>query len=224
MLDKYKVLQCLENKKEEFQYFNQNNSDDLNKLRKSFEKMHNISEEQIAKKLLETETPGALPSKEWDENCPVVKFHTRWHNHQDSRQWAHNILLNRPTFSVDGSQILPSKDFSPPVAAVQVSKFENLHTSCGQYTKDIEFDIISPKELNDKEQEFSTIDHYVNFKRFELEIDTIIDYIQNKAFQEVKPVVFFDGSLIISFITAEGATGRNKQLRDDYINKITYLS
>ena len=42
-------------------------------------------------------------------------------DHREARTWAFNVLLNRPVLAVDGSQIAPTKDIWPPVAAVRKS-------------------------------------------------------------------------------------------------------
>lgn len=224
MLDKYKVIESLENKKSEFLSFKTDYSEDLLSLKLKLEALFEVSAKDIIINLeSKTEAPGALPTNEWDLNKLIISFDKLWDNHEQARTWAYNILLDKITVAIDGSQILPSKDFSPPVAAVQVAKFENYHTTDGKYIKDISFSVISPQELLSKEESLSTDENYVSFKRFELEINTIIEYMEQSYSQSLKPLVFFDGSLILSFITAEGATGRDSKLRDNYINTILLL-
>lgn len=228
MLDIQKIIQSLNKKKREFINQTVNCSDSLTILKNSLEKRSNEPYKNLKENLSnKTETPGAIPTSEWNDNTPTIKFEQKFNNHHEARQWALNTLINKTTIAVDGSQIYPSKDIWPEVAAIQVSKFENFHTTDGKYSKDIDFDVISSFELSDcqllkfnlQDQQESDTDteniravtkeDYINFKRFEKEVNTIIDYLQKNKNTSNKPVVFFDGSLIGTFITAFGATKEN---------------
>lgn len=223
MLNKQKVLNSLENKKQDFISYTNKSSDELQMLQSKFDSIFQISAIDIINNLkLKTDTPGAMPLDEWDKDDISIKFEETFENHQQSRQWAYNTLLDNITFAVDGSQILVSKDISPPVAAVQVAKFENFHSTDGLYTKDIDFEVITSKELSTDELSGISKDNYVNYKRVELEINTIIEYIKESHNNKLRPIVFLDGSLIFTFITAEGATSGNK-LYINYIDKICEL-
>jgi hypothetical protein len=222
MLDKYKVLECLENKKAEFQNYTNTQSDTLEQLLNYLEELLQQTSYEITDLLKQIDNPGALPTEEWDSHHIIVKFNQKWHNHEQARQWAHDILLDKTTFSVDGSQILPTKDFSPPVAAIQVALFENLHCKDGQYKKDIIFDIVTSQELSKAEKIYPAIEDYIHFKRFSLEIDTLITYIENSTNAD-KTVIFFDGSLILSFLPFKLEKTPNKDIWNNYLNKMNQL-
>lgn len=223
MLDKFKVINSLEAKKNEFISCKESCSDEYRELKNNLDSLFSVSSPEIIKDVKsKTDTPGALPTIEWDSEQFIHPFNEQFQNHPEARKWAYNTLLDRITFAVDGSQILPSKDFNPPVGAVQVAMFENYHSSDGLYIKDIDFEVISSMELFDKAAKTISREHYINYKRFELEVNTLINYIETSKENNLKPVVFFDGSLIVTFITAEGATSGNELYRN-YIEKACEL-
>jgi hypothetical protein len=112
-------------------------------------------------------------------------------------------LRNVTTIAADGSQIMSSKDVSVPVGVIQVGWFENTHSSEARYIKDIQVDILTPAELlgADPTDDGSSAvpDLRINIKRFTLEIERLITFMEDKANIKPKPLAFFDGSLIISF-------------------------
>jgi hypothetical protein len=211
MLIKNKIIEALNIKAEEFAKFeNQLNTDALFYDQKLLELISN-DYDNLLNKLDEFPAPGAIPSKEFlESNNLVIKFEQDWTNHESARRWAYETLLNHPTFAVDGSQIMPIKELSLPVAAIQVAWFENPHTPDGKYTKNTKFEVLSPNDLlmgkNVSERQVS--DQMVNLRRFQLEIETICDYMENYATKsltnkdftkESPPIVFLDGSIVISF-------------------------
>lgn len=231
MLDKIKVIESLENKKNEFINYKSSNKEELNALTLYLNRLFKVTAEEITQILLSIKAPpGAIPTTEWDDELGIISFSYEWYSHQQARDWAYNILLNKTTFAVDGSQILPSKDYSPSIAAIQVSKFENFHSIDGKYNKELLFDVISPQELNESLELFpfkdvtSIMEQYINYKRFELETNTIINYMQNNVDKKPKPLVFFDGGLIISFVIYEKSReGEENKLYNNYINQIQQL-
>lgn len=225
MLDKLKVLEAFETKKSEFSSYNTGILDNINLLNRRFLEMSQYSSDEINHKLRD-KIPGALPTGEWDESKNFVKFEKRWSNHQEARLWAYKILIDKITFAVDGSQIVPSKDFYPLVGAVQVALFENFHSESLGYRKEIIFDVISPGEIDKivlkypQADAFTVITDYINFKRFELEANTIINYMDQQRDSIVKPLIFFDGALIFSFLIPEKTEEKENYLFIKYIEKI----
>lgn len=228
MLDTSKVFNSLNKKKSEFVSQTNTCTNSLTILKNNYEQL--LKEDSLSlKEILSdlSETPGAIPTEEWNQARGYISFPNQFNNHHEAREWALEILINKATFAVDGSQIYPSKDLWPEVAAIQVSKFENFHTLDGKYSKEIEFDVISSWELSDcflysfnqQTKETETIEEdttkaltkedYINFKRFEKEVKTIVEYIYQNSSNPHRPLVFFDGSLIGTFITAFGATKEN---------------
>lgn len=151
-----------------------------------------------------TEAPGALPSAELEQAASmVIPFDKRWGNHEEARAWAIEALYERVTFAADGSQLLPGREISMPVAAVQVAWFENPHTREGRYHKQADFSIVSPAEFLEGADDHIGPDTIVAFRRFKLEIEALSRFLERRQDWrkrgERTPVAFFDGSLLISF-------------------------
>jgi len=162
-----------------------------------------LTRSQLEARLAGIDWPGARPTDEHDlYRSPVIEFTQRWQNHQQARAWARQVLAGVPTFAVDGSQIVPSREFYPPVGAVQIGWFENLHDPAGRYVKDVSFEVLSPAELGEGEDDSDDASYHseaVNWRRFEGECRRLIDYMRNARGRQPVPVCFFDGSLIVSF-------------------------
>jgi hypothetical protein len=148
---------------------------------------------------------GALPTGELDSTGAfVVPFRERWHSHEEARRWALEVLRGRVTCAADGSQILPGREISLPVAAVQAAWFENPHTADGQdnYRKESRFALITPEELLQAEGGAATAADLVGLRRFELELAALSEFLERRrgwrARGERTPVALFDGTLLLS--------------------------
>lgn len=149
--------------------------------------------------------PGALPSLELDEmKSVVVPFaESVWSSHEAARVWAIKVLRGRTTFAADGSQILPGRELSLPVAGVQIAWFENDHVAEGSYRKEVEFAILSPEELMRAEDINENAGALVSFRRFQLEAEAIQKFVERRAGWRARgermPVAFLDGTLLPSY-------------------------
>ncbi|EKV01881.1 NurA domain-containing protein [Leptolyngbya sp. PCC 7375] len=146
-------------------------------------------------------TIGARPLEPLDQaNQGICRSGLQWGNREHSLQWVNEQLSGITTFAVDGSQIFPSKDLSPPIALVQIGWFENPHTSAADYIKDIQLDVMTPKdlELGDTSK---PLDRLVNKHRFRMEIRRLVEYIEQVSDPE-HCLVFFDGALVATFADA----------------------
>ena len=152
--------------------------------------------------------PGARPAPEFDHQTDLTRsFAQTWSSHTEARNWALNILQDRPVAAVDGSQISPSKDFSIPVGAVQIGWFINFHQAGRRYIKDVAFEILAPNDLTDGNDdigdfaEASFAIQQVNQMRFLHECERLClimaEYAELPAAQ--RPLCLFDGSFIVSF-------------------------
>jgi hypothetical protein len=149
---------------------------------------------------------GALPSAELEHaGAFVVPFGERWHSHEEARRWALEVLTGRVTCAADGSQIMPGREISLPIAAVQAAWFENPHTPGGQdtYRKESRFAIITPQELLEAEGVgAATAADLVGLRRFELELGALSEFLERRrgwrARGERMPLAFFDGTLLLS--------------------------
>ena len=155
--------------------------------------------------------PGALPAGELDrEKSFVVPFGRRWRSHEESRAWAVDALLDRATFAADGSQLLPGREVSMPVAAVQVAWFENPHARAGGegYRKEWDFRLVTPRELAETGGGPATAADIVGLRRFELELEAVRAFLERRrgwrGRRERAPVAFFDGTLLLSTTRLRG--------------------
>lgn len=206
MLLKNKVIDALNAKANQFTEFERELKQDSLFFDEKLAEFSAYDYEKALKILDKFPAVGAIASKEFlSSNNLIVKFDQSWSNHESARNWAYEVLLGHPTFAADGSQIMPSKDLSLPVAAIQVAWFENPHTPDGHYTKNIRFEILSPEDLlmgNDpSEQQISA--QMVNLRRFQLETEVLCnymeDYAKNNDTSKFPPVVFLASSIVISF-------------------------
>src|SRR5947209_5883509 len=167
---------------------------------------------------------GARPSIEFDrwlvnaaENSyhgPLFPFGREFANHEQARQWA-ECIEGITTLAVDGSQLQPWRDASIPVALIQVGFFANPHAQGQPYTKDVRIEVLSPDEMmEESNNERRDPDSYpysemqVTLRCYLLEIDTICSQMEQYSRARYarradnpahSPVVFFDGSLVVSF-------------------------
>jgi hypothetical protein len=166
---------------------------------------------------------GARPTAEYDAwlraaesssgTAPRFPFGQTFANHQEARAWA-ECLRGTVTFAVDGSQILPWRDASVPLALVQVGLFENPHQPPAPYVKDVETEILTPQDVLEAEPDTADArtgellgysSQIVHLRRFELEVRTLVARMEHHARQrkatgrEAPVVAFCDGSLIVSF-------------------------
>lgn len=154
---------------------------------------------------------------------PAISFEVELTNREESLAWARPRLTGVTTFAVDGSQIYPSKDFSIPIALIQVGWFENLHLPTGAYQKDVAVDILTPAQLRTSGSSSQGLEGIVNRRRFEMEIRRLIRYMQEhrsdgEPLRKNRTLVFYDGSLIASF-----AETQDPESREFYVQNLQQL-
>src|SRR4051812_26979537 len=217
MLYQHLLSRALEDKREDFLRFDRGWREDVGDYVRRFRALDGRGAPAVAAALEATKEPGAIPSAELDTaGSMVVPFGKRWRTHEESRRWAIDALESRVTFAADGSQLVPGRDVSLPVAAVQVGIFENSHTRDGLYHKDARFVVVSPQELLEEYDDRSTAETIVGLKRFELETQTLSEWIESKrgwrGRHERTPLAFFDGTLMISIALPK------TKLQDAYVS------
>jgi len=110
-----------------------------------------------------------------EHSTGIFRSGLSWDNREQSLAWARQHIANVTTFAVDGSQVFPQKDFSIPIALVQIGWFENHHCEAGTYEKDILLDVMTPKDLVADQSQ--PMDRWINMRRFSMEVQRLIDYI-----------------------------------------------
>ena len=194
----------LHNQREDFQRFAESQASDLTAYLHVLRELQRTSTAEINEKLSGRENAGALPSEELDERRTFsISFAENWANHEEARNWAVRILKNRTTFAADASQILPGRDISLPVAAIQVGWFENPHSDAMPYEKNAEFRILSPRDLLENQTEPMNPETRVGEMRFHAEVEPVGKFLaEKKGWRERgerMPLAFFDGTLLVSF-------------------------
>jgi hypothetical protein len=222
MLYQQLLSQALESKREEFLRFDRAWRVDVHDYMRRLQALGGQSAQDVTVALSAVKEPGAIPSLELDSaGSIVVSFGKSWRTHEESRRWAIATLESRVTFAADGSQLVPGRDVSLPVAAVQVALFENSHMRGGHYRKEARFSIVSPQELLEGYDDRSNADTIVSLIRFRLEVEVLGEWIESKRGwqdrNERTPVGFFDGTLMISIALPK------TKLQDDYVEAIVNL-
>jgi hypothetical protein len=204
MLDRRKVADALQSKREQFTTYQSEQRRQSSQASEKLAIFSRLRAEAIHSLLADRniEWPGAEPTPELNEAEQLrLPFVQRWRSHEDARAWALSVLAGRPVAAVDGSQIMPSKEMSPPVAAVQVGWYINYHVAGGQYEKDVRFEVLAPEELAPDESGAEFADWRVNQRRFVLECEQLCALMRRFADEpdERRPLCLFDGSFVISF-------------------------
>ncbi|MBE7556870.1 MAG: DNA double-strand break repair nuclease NurA [Anaerolineales bacterium] len=212
-----KMLAALEAKRAGFTEAEATSKEDLDALNLVLIQLAKLSAAEIEAKLPNSRA-GAHPTLEYDAYPSlIVPFKCRWQNHRQAREWAAEILTGITTIAADGSQITPSRDLSIPVGVVQVGWFENQHILQGGYVKNVQVEVLTPAELiglDVEDEDPATFpDWRINLRRFVLEIERLITFMEAHRETEPKPLAFFDGSFIISF-AQHMQPNRQKQYSD----------
>lgn len=194
----------LHKQREDFQRFAQTQEGDLSVYLDALRRLSKCASTDIYQKIAGHDNAGAIPSDELDRQKSFsFSFPEKWSNHEQARAWASGVLRGRTTFAADASQILPGREISLPVAAIQVGWFENPHAGNAGYEKNAEFRILSPQDLLENQTEPMNPETRVGEKRFQAEVEKASEFlIRKKGWRERgerMPLAFFDGTLMVSF-------------------------
>lgn len=216
------ILAQLRHKRHDFQRFDRTALDRLQQYRRALSKAARQSTIALEQALPATiNRPGAYPL-EPNHDAPnwVIAANLVWQNREQSLAWVRDHLTGVATFAVDGSQIFPSKDISIPIALVQVGWFENHHLPSGSYRKDIAVEVMTPVTLK-RGDGGEAWERRVNLRRFQMEIDQLIEYMQEHADRE-DCLVFFDGALVATYAEVYDVDSRARYV--EYLLKLLQAS
>lgn len=194
------ILKLLHQKREDFTTFDKTTLQEWQQYAIALRQMSQESDSALLELLKDMRDCGARPLEplgqfpEW-----IIPSNLEWQSREESLEWVRAHLTGVSTFAVDGSQIYPSKDFSIPVALVQIGWFENFHLPSGDYEKDIALDVLTPNDLRVGRGDLA--DRRVNLRRFEMETQRLIQYMEDAA-GSPDCLAFFDGSLVVTFAEA----------------------
>ena len=223
MLYREHVIRALDRRREEFASFERSWRDDVSNGARLLRALGGRPSSEIRAQAEIRRAPGARLSAELDEHRRIaVPFGAEWRSHEEARRWAVGALAERVTFAADGSQVLPGREISLPVGGVQVAWFENPHTrDSSGYRKEAHFSVVTPRQLLESDHPSATPEAIVSLHRFELEIETLRDFVKrHEGWQsrgERCPVGFFDGTLLISY------TRPRTKTQDDYVRAVIEL-
>ena len=203
MLHRNYLITALEDRRDEFTSFARAWNADVLEGTRRLQALGARAAADIRQEIGAPHTRVSFPSTELDAaRSFTVRFGRAWRSHEESRRWALDVLHGRVTFAADGSQLMPGREISLPVAGVQVAWFENPHQSDGSYTKDARFEVITPGELLRAEGGAANAGLVVNSKRTQVEVDVICAFLERnrnwKSRGERLPVAFFDGTFLLS--------------------------
>ncbi|HIK55900.1 MAG TPA: DNA double-strand break repair nuclease NurA [Synechococcales cyanobacterium M55_K2018_004] len=202
------ILQILDQKRDSFSKFDIAAVKTLQQYRAALEEFVAMAEEErldvLARPMGQL---GARPLESFGKTVGgIFPAGLVWQNREESLEWVRDRLTGVTTFAVDGSQIYPGKDLSIPVALVQIGWFENAHRPDGRYLKDIRVDVMTPQDLQ-VGNSGEPVDRRVSMRRFEMECDRLVEYMQANPGAE-RCLLFFDGSLVATFARAFEASTR----------------
>jgi hypothetical protein len=195
------LMQVLDQKRSEFTDFSSQRRHIYGDYRQALQKVSMKTEVEISELLSDYDHPGARPLEPLGhaQNWRILSG-LQWVNREHSLEWVRDRLAGVTTFAVDGSQVFPSKDVSPPVALVQVGWFQNAHSMTGDYQKDIRLTVMTPTELQ-VQRNGRSLDRQVSMRRFQMEVERIIEFMEGHPSCD-DCLVFFDGSLVVTFAEA----------------------
>jgi hypothetical protein len=183
MLFQTHLLTKLSEKRDEFISFDNNWRTDVIDYVRQLATLGGIGSIELRERLSGIRAPGALPSEELDElRSLAAPFSLAWKSHEEARRWALRVLTGHTTCAVDGSQYIPGRDISLPLAVVQIAVFENSHHAEGHYRKEAELFLITPDEIMRSGAE---ADSLIGFRRFEEEVRALRRFIErHKGWEE----------------------------------------
>lgn len=141
-----------------------------------------------------------------EEGRLVRCFPERFLNRQQATDWAMNILKGNTIAAVDGSQIFPSRQISVPIGLAQAGLIVNHHSGKGSFSTSTKMSLIMPRDFEDIRGTYAYSQAPVSLRRYELECERIIEFMHS----DPGSLVFFDGSLVLSFISQVDENERKK--------------
>lgn len=204
MLFREKLQDELAQKNTDFQLHLREQSRELEFYLATLAELEQTPFAEIDRRFAETENIGALPAGELEKQGSFLfPFAHSWQNHEQARGWAFDVLADRTTFAVDGSQVYVEKETSLPIGAIQIGWFENPHNAEQSYEKNVRFRILSPRELLENQGEPINPETRVGEERFHAEAAKVGEFLTRKngwrERGEKMPLAFFDGTLLVSF-------------------------
>jgi hypothetical protein len=200
MLVRQKVAEALESKRDAFRQGIARAEAAQERYLAALDELALLTADRVDDRLGGVAWPGARASPELDRNGVILPFAERWPTAREARIWALERLKGVPTLAVDGSQIAPSKEFAVPISLVQVAWFENYHDASRPYVKDARNVVLAPDDPPNEVEEYVFAESRLNQCRFSMEMDVAAGRMAQLG-SDPPPVVFVDGTLVLSFVS-----------------------
>jgi hypothetical protein len=204
MLDIRKLAGKLRQSEDKIKEFFQSGEKTLENYKKILSKIRQENYETLRSAAEENQNCEVIPSKEYEKAKGLASTELRknWTSYEQSFKWAIEILKERVTFGVDGSQDYFAKELNLPIAVLQVGWYKNQHTVNGEFEKNAEPILIFPDEIIKNQSKEISAESYIGQRRFEMEIEKTKEFLESKKDWKEKgervPVAFFDGAFMIS--------------------------
>jgi hypothetical protein len=216
MLHRDRVVSALAARREDFTRDQTLREDQIRQYLGLLDEFGGCALAETTERLTGLDAPGAIPTEELRRGL-VHRFGHVWQNAQEARYWAMNVLENVTTVAVDGSQLIPSKEYGIPIGLVQVAWFVNHHDPAKPYTKDAVVEVLTGTQLANHDEMRTLEDRLfhgepVNQRRFALEVEKIVESLGDLS-PEKPGLVLFDGSLVASFASQMRIESRDAYVR-----------
>ncbi|WP_174590369.1 DNA double-strand break repair nuclease NurA [Methanocella conradii] len=149
-----------------------------------------------------------------EEGAFIRRFSKRFMNRGEATDWAMEVLRGKTIAAVDGSQVYASRGYSVPIGLAQAGLVINRHTGADGFSASYKLSLVLPREFEEHGGMSAYSPVPVSLKRHQLECKAIIDFMRS----EQGNLVFFDGSLVLSFISQ-----LEEKVREQYAASIIEL-
>lgn len=140
--------------------------------------------------------PRYSGSKVLEEGPFIRPFKKRFNNRTEATDWALEVLKGKTVAAVDGSQVFASRRYSVPIGLTQAGLVVNRHTGIDGFSTSYKMSLITPSEFEAYKGVSAFSETPVSLKRHELECERICEFMRSNP----GDLIFFDGSIILSFI------------------------
>lgn len=159
--------------------------------------------------------PPYSGSKVLEEGPFTRPFKKRFSTRVESTDWALEVLKNRGIAAADGSQVFATRSYSVPIGLAQAGLVINNHTGINGFSTSYRMSLISPDDFDAHGGSSAFSEAPVSLRRHELECDQIIEFMHSNP----GGLVFFDGSLVLSFINQMA----DEKVRMRYVDAIVRM-
>jgi hypothetical protein len=193
-------------RKDEILGFEEKESDLLEKYRQKVPLIDTLGLE------VNDKLPRYSGSKVLEEGAFIRRFKKHFLNRGEATDWALEVLRERTVAAVDGSQVFASRSYSVPIGLAQAGLIINRHTGIDGFTVTYKMSLITPDDFDAYGGTSAFSETPVSLKRHQLECDRICEFMRS----DPGDLVFFDGSLILSFIN----NFADEKIRMKYVDSI----